>query len=572
MQTLKENNVGVGSKPAPAYYINRVKTKLVSGEYATEDVACFCGATNGVVVAHRDRYGITHRMVLCLECSIIYANPRMTEESYHKFYNNEYRLIYDGLEFAKQENKDKIFAYRCGLGQGYSFYSFIQHFDIKPKVVFEIGCNMGSWLLPFKEDGADVYGVDYGIENVEYGKTRGINLIAGGIDELIKMGKKADLVILNHVLEHFLDIESELNKIRELLSSDGYLFISVPGLYSTDLLKLFQNAHTYQFYSQSLSYVMNCCGFEEYYMDEMITSIWKMRADKQKKNFKPQKKVCDIYDYFFSKDHRIPEIRTVNKFTHKERKGNINDVLSCGYPDINELIKKHKDSDAVVICGGPTIDEYIDKIRDLKANGNIIVAIERMYPWCLSHGITPDYVVVLDACDDVNKAFDIIDEDTTHLIATQCQLSTAKLLKDAKTYVFSTPQKGIDQHNYWHKNDYSRATVINGGGSISLQSMAIAMALGCKNLHIFGFDCCMNGKTYADGIVGVGSDKHTFDVRIDEDIFKTTTAYLAFAQQFFKLMEMAKQTNMISKVKVYGDSLVNAMSVEDISDERGKYS
>lgn len=555
-------SAGVGIKPAPAYYIGRVKTRLASGEYSVENVSCFCGASDGIVVAHRDRYGIPHRMVLCNECSLIYATSRMTEESYRKFYNNEYRQIYDGWEFKKKIDKEEVFL--SGLGRGYRFHNFITHFDITPEVVYDIGCNMGDHLIPFKEAGAEVYGCDWGIENIEFGKTKGINIISGGVDELIKLGKKADFIILNHVIEHFLNIEYELLKIRELLTPDGYLYVGVPGLYSTNLLLLFQNAHTYQFQSESLTYVMNVCGFEEYYMDEHIASIWKLREDMLPKNIKPTKKVKDIYDYFFSKNKRIPNIKTINKFSHKERKENISKLMAYGFPDISNLIKKHEGQDAIIICGGPSIDNYVNKILELQVAGAIIISIERMYYWCLSHHIIPDYIVILDASDDVNESFTELSNDTIHLISTQCRPDTAELIKDTKTYIFSTPQKGIKQYNYW--GNYSRITIINGGGSVSLQSMAIALFLGSSNLHVFGFDCHITDKQYADGIMGAGIKGNSFYVNIEEKIFLTTTAYLSFAQQFFSLLDNARKSNMIDKIRIYGDSLINAMSIEDLSD------
>ena len=194
----------------------------------------------------------------------------------------------------------------------------------------------------------------------------------------------------------------------------------------------------------------------------------------------------------------------------------------------------------------------------------IVISIERMYSWCLNNDIIPDYIVVLDACDDVNESFDTIHSDTIHLVATQCRTDTIELLKKHKCYIYSTPQFGVDQHNYWAKNDYSRVTIINGGGSVSLQAIAIAMTLGCKDISMFGFDCHITDKSYAKGITGVGDVKKAFGIRIDDQNYVTTSAYFSFAQQFFVLYDTAKQSNMLDKVVIYGDSLVKTMSVENI--------
>src|SRR6185295_4125101 len=82
-------------EPAASYFIGRVKRKLATGVYQTEPVACFCGSTSALLVTDKDRYGFDHAMWLCKDCGVIYANPRMTDESYAEFYATEYRKIYD---------------------------------------------------------------------------------------------------------------------------------------------------------------------------------------------------------------------------------------------------------------------------------------------------------------------------------------------------------------------------------------------------------------------------------------------------------------------------------------------
>ena len=586
---------GVEIYPAPVYYISRVKSKLASGEYQTEEVPCFCGSTvdEAIIVTHRDRYGLPHQMNLCKKCGLLYASPRMTEESYRKFYDNEYVHLYSGWDSRlSNENglvqSEKVFA--STLSKGGSFYQFIEHFDIPTDIVFEIGCNMGSWLLPFRANGSEVYGVDYGSTNVEFGKTKGINVMEGGIEDLVKLGKKADLIIMNQVFEHLLDLRGELNKVRKLLKPKGLLYIAVPGMFTTDLNVMFQNAHTYQFSSDTLQTVMHTCGFEDYYCDEQVNSLWQMVPNQYHwkdgmyvgENWEVGERselwddsrvdyggiVRDIWELFFGdpKKRRAPQIKTINKFTHKERKKNIQDILSFGFPDISVLINAEAGKEAIVIAGGPSIDNYVEKIRELQKEGKVIVAIERMYTWLAKHNIVPDYVVVLDASEDVKEALHNPLKKAKHLISTQCRVKTAEQLKDVDSYVFSIPQHGVEQQNYWLEGKYDRITVINGGGSVSLQAMAISMLLGMKDLHIFGMDLHLEGGLYADGIAGVGDISNEVSVKIDDEVVRTTISYLSFAQQFF-LMMYTIAASVTNKITIYGDSLIKRMAEGNEYDE-----
>ena len=99
--------------------------------------------------------------------------------------------------------------------------------------MLEIGAGMGGILSGMREvePHATVKGIDLGSEYIEQGKIRGIQLEVGNsASEAMINPKKYDLIILSHVLEHFLDLDSELNNISLLLKEDGIVYIEVPGL------------------------------------------------------------------------------------------------------------------------------------------------------------------------------------------------------------------------------------------------------------------------------------------------------------------------------------------------------
>ena len=50
----------------------------------------------------------------------------------------------------------------------------------------------------------------------------------------------------------------------------------------------------------------------------------------------------------------------------------------------------------------------------------------------------------------------------------------------------------------------------------------------------------------------------------DEEIL-TCTAFLAFAQQFFVMIETARQWEMIESIDIYGESLINKMWDGDLT-------
>jgi len=262
----------------------RVEDKIASGEYKYVPQACFCGSDGGMLLSETDSYGIYYPLVICRKCGIIRADPRLSEDSYIDFYAKEYRTLYGDDDI----DKDALFNIR--LKQADQVYGFISSaVKLPPKgIVFDIGCNMGTMLLPFHKAGFETYGIDYGVPYIEYGRAKtGLDLEAGGIEKLRKR-KKADLVIMNHVFEHFLDPWKELKDIREVTNPGCYLYVAVPGTFwwvknicnkteQNSPLGMFQNAHTWQFSLRSLRYVMECGGFEFVCGNDEVRAVFRKR-------------------------------------------------------------------------------------------------------------------------------------------------------------------------------------------------------------------------------------------------------------------------------------------------------
>jgi len=543
------------------------KQKLHEGEYLLTSNPCFCGnKDDDIEVRKYDRFTIPHRMVVCKNCGIIRANPCLSNDSLIKFYQKDYRDIYDVFEYKTQNiDEEKIYIQKTIEGQ--SLAEFIKYFDINPKIVFDIGCNNGAMLEGFKEMGCECYGVDYDINSINFGKKKHHNVILGSLKQIKQINKKADLIILNHVLEHIIDIEKFLNDLHELLSPKGLLYVSVPGLLTSDRELIWQNAHIWQFTADTLSYVMKCCGYDDYYLDENINSIWAYTGEKQPKS-NVNKRIFNTLNNYFQRKPILPFINTFNKFSFKERKNNIDKNLSYRYKDISHLFNELNDKKAIIIGGAPSVDNYIQYIKEMQANGAVVLTIERMNLWCIKNGIKPNYVVCMDACDDICEGFKEIDKDSKFLLASQAHNSAFEMLQGRDVYIFNLPQKGISQQEYWHKYGYKNATVVNAGGSVTLGAIVLAIILGSKDLHIFGFDCHITNGNYAKGIAGVGCIHNQIEIFIEGKKFLTTASYLSFMQQFFILMSYAQKAGNIKNVYIYGDSLIKHASEEDIDGDK----
>lgn len=214
-----------------------------------ETVPCLCGGNRFETLATHDRYGIAQPTVICLKCALIQSNPRMTAADTRAFYaSDEYRALYDGGNFD--------YSARYTPSAGRTIHRALETFS--PRRVLEIGAGGGWNLIAFREAGIAVTGYDYSSKMVELGKSKGIDMRLGSIDDAVASGERWDAVILNHVLEHFLSPVTELRKLHAITDR---LFVGVPA---TDYpwRQLLQSAHVYYFTRATLRHYIAAAGWK----------------------------------------------------------------------------------------------------------------------------------------------------------------------------------------------------------------------------------------------------------------------------------------------------------------------
>jgi hypothetical protein len=242
---LKLNQVQINAK-------ERIEKKIKNGEYTYENIYCtICDSSESELLSEKDRYGLDYQVVVCKKCGLVYTNPRMIAEAYADFYDKDYRKLYLGTETPKASYFNRQYK------RAKDIYHFIEkHSSSLSKtnpVILEIGCGAGGVLSYFAKRGCKVFGVDLDSEYVEFGKEiQGLNLIHGSILD-VPDDLNPEIIIYSHVMEHILDINSELQNIKNLCTPDTIIYVEVPGIknihvaYKMDSLLYFQNAHTYHF-------------------------------------------------------------------------------------------------------------------------------------------------------------------------------------------------------------------------------------------------------------------------------------------------------------------------------------
>lgn len=271
--TLELNEIQQGA-------LSRHMLKVARGVYPTEEKPCpVCGEPGGEKLSEKDRYGVPLSVVICPRCGLIRTEPRMTQGAYTDFYQTDYREMYGGKEKPDAEFFEQQLRHGREIVALFESNGTIVGPDL---LVVEVGCGAGGILKAFQERGAKAIGCDLGEEFLAYGREKaGLDLRTGFLSDL-KLPGKVDIILYSHVIEHILDINHEIQCIKQALSDRGSVYIEIPSVknindaYRGDFLRLLQNAHTYHFSLQSLTNVMGINGFTRTYGDEYVHAIYKI--------------------------------------------------------------------------------------------------------------------------------------------------------------------------------------------------------------------------------------------------------------------------------------------------------
>ena len=274
--------------------INELIFKIRNGEYRRLENKCFCGNENknlDILVSKFDMHGIPLDILFCKNCGLIRSAEIFDQKSNDIYYTYDYRNIHSGENYSVE----KYFYDQTERGKCFLNILNANNLLNKINVVAEIGCGSGGVLYPFFVEGKETFGFDYDEQYIQYGINKGMKLFRPDeVDEKTYISS-ADILILSHVMEHFLCPIQEMLNIIEILRDGSYLLVEVPGVFCENTrrilygypIRYFQISHVIQyFYYEYLCLFYSELGLEIIYGDETATFITRKPAGWEKRDIK----------------------------------------------------------------------------------------------------------------------------------------------------------------------------------------------------------------------------------------------------------------------------------------------
>jgi len=228
----------------------------------------------------------------CMDCLFHFVMYEEDEKNMQKYYNETYWPVFRNINNKKilDQKVDNAYLIKklpspiikliesTGVRKSlaYSQFRYLKSY-LKGKTLFEIGPGEGFILELFEKNNYNVFGMEASKENLDVisSKLRNGKIEIGFAEDISKINKKFDVIILSHVLEHLVDFRKVLLNIKNLLVDDGIFFIEVPNCKNFEMLEhsIYTQPHLHHFTKLSLELLLEDLGFKIIKIDTFSANV-----------------------------------------------------------------------------------------------------------------------------------------------------------------------------------------------------------------------------------------------------------------------------------------------------------
>ncbi|MBI4794841.1 MAG: class I SAM-dependent methyltransferase [Deltaproteobacteria bacterium] len=220
-------------------------------------IACpICEKDHTRLLQQRRERGLRLNTVVCLGCGLAYHNPAVEDQDRQKLEISPGQWHTGAGINPRQRRK----LTRRWDGQ----WPLIEPIFRPGLKVLEVGCSWGLALHHLQEMGAQVLGVEPDPEQAAHAQRQGdLEIIQSRFEDLDLPGKKFDLILASHVIEHFPQPLAFLRGARELAHPGTRLLLETPNILAPKVSprRVFSLAHNFYFSPQTLKWLLLKAGW-----------------------------------------------------------------------------------------------------------------------------------------------------------------------------------------------------------------------------------------------------------------------------------------------------------------------
>jgi SAM-dependent methyltransferase len=202
-------------------------------------------------------YGSHPQIVRCDNCSLVYANPRLSADELVSLYT----AVEDETYVDEREGRELTFARHLDALQKYTGPAY-------GRSLLDVGAYIGIFVEIARENGWLAEGVEPSDWAVAQAQERGLPVHQGTQQSSILTGREFDVVTMWDVIEHVTDPSAELNRAFQLLKPGGWLAVHTMDVDSLTARAMgrrwpwYMDMHLYYFSQKTLTELMRKNGFD----------------------------------------------------------------------------------------------------------------------------------------------------------------------------------------------------------------------------------------------------------------------------------------------------------------------
>lgn len=224
------------------YDTKRIKEDL------SEHIDCpVCDSNEKVTAFSKDWFNFSK----CVNCGMVYLNPRLNDKATYQFYNSEWNAIYNERKFEGGEASTRIDDKRNDEN-----LKLISQSNLHRGKLLEIGIGNGYFLKRAQVFGYDVYGVELNKKNCEMASVAvgdSHKIFNADLFSIKFDSNMFDVIYMKDVFEHVPNPRKMLAEFNRIAKKGCVLFIEVPNIEGW-IFKIFRERHVCIFAFEHLNY------------------------------------------------------------------------------------------------------------------------------------------------------------------------------------------------------------------------------------------------------------------------------------------------------------------------------
>lgn len=199
--------------------------------------------------------------VLCMRCGLVFMNPRPTPAEYRDLYATyeTHRYGIDTQEASATHAADQAARLATARPLVDALHRYIKAPAVERRVL-EVGCAYGFFSEAVKQSwGCRVQGVEPSVRFADVARARiGMSVFTGSFEEYAAQRpaeEQFDLIVLNHVFEHFPDPLATIRLLETMLAPGGVVYMEVPNTahFKKPVDRFFDYCHPFSYSPASLA-------------------------------------------------------------------------------------------------------------------------------------------------------------------------------------------------------------------------------------------------------------------------------------------------------------------------------